>query len=188
MILSQTSAGLDDPVAGNQKTDGVAAHRSTHRPHGSGAADTPGNVAVGRDRARRYTKQRFPDFQLEVGALCQHGQALQVVFYWRKNLLDHGLRRVRCVPEFGEMPAAAEFLEFRSLSLLVHKTQSANTPVRQCHETHAEGRVMVAVANAEAGATFAPGAGCDALDIDKQIIDPRLRGKPRFFGCRLQVG
>ncbi len=67
-IAAKHAAGLNHAVAGNEKRHRVAANGRAHRPRGFGMVDLLSDAAVGAQVTHRDFQQRFPYFQLELGA------------------------------------------------------------------------------------------------------------------------
>ena len=89
MVIAENSHLADNPVARNDIRNRIGGDGAADRPDRVDIANRSGYILIGAKMAGGDSDQRFPDFQLEIGAKKQKPDWLiGVVITTRENILD----------------------------------------------------------------------------------------------------
>ena len=183
-VVADDARGLDDPVAGNEKHDGIVSERRADRTLRPFVSRLLRQVGVGGQSAARNLEQRVPYLELKCGSLQMQADRLGVAPVPAEDREGPLLVRIGSPVVRGVRKEASQPFE-GFVPAFVGEGQVADALGGRGDDDFTERCRSERVADFEAGSAAFVFAGRHALDRDEKVVQA-ARGREARFARRIE--
>ena len=171
MVTANSPCLADNPVARNQKSDGIFPHRPAHRARCMRTANHGGEIFVRYYRAHGNLQQGFPYLDLKVCTLQhQSDRPISILLAATKNTADVGMGHLCVLFPLRLWPTRLEIAKGQVMPTFDNKSKAANAPLGHTEDARTKRRGVKSVADPKPRALGFEFSRSHGLNINEQVV------------------